>query len=266
VRFAVRGHDIDYETRGDGRPVVLVHGLTLDRRLLIEACEPVFAAIPGWRRLYLDLPGHGASRGDPTYASADDLVQTLVDLVREVAGPDAALVGHSYGGYLAQGVLRDVPTLRGLFLACPITEPDHGRRALPPQRVAVTERELEFGDDQERETFHGEVVAQTRAMRDVFHRLVHPAHVATDRAFLAAVRTRYAMSRLVTSGLTGFAGPVTIVCGRDDHWAGYEDAVRLVRAFPRCRYAVLPDCGNLAPAESPVAFAGLFADWLGRMA
>jgi pimeloyl-ACP methyl ester carboxylesterase len=66
MRFDVLGHQIDYEVRGEGRTLVLLHGLTGDRRVLLEACEPVLSATPGWRRIYLDLPGHGGwSRPSP---------------------------------------------------------------------------------------------------------------------------------------------------------------------------------------------------------
>jgi pimeloyl-ACP methyl ester carboxylesterase len=266
MRFPVGGHEIDYEIRGEGRSIVMLHGMTVDRRIMIESCEGVLAARPGWRRIYLDLPGHGASRGDRSRASADGLVSALATFVREVGGPEAALVGYSYGGYLAQGLLRDVSDLRGALLVCPIVEPDFGKRMLPAKRVVTVEPDLHFADEEERETFDGEAVVQTHAVLEVFHRVLHPAHAGTDREFVTAVRGRYAMSQLVTGALQGISRPVTVVCGRDDYWVGFEDAARvLVRAIPGCHFVVLPDCGHLAPVEQPVRFAAVLEDWLGRV-
>jgi pimeloyl-ACP methyl ester carboxylesterase len=265
MRFPVDGHEIDYEVRGEGRPVVLVHGLTVDRRILIEACEPALSATPGWKRIYLDLPGHGRSSGEPAHASADHLVYALGSFVNQVAGNGAALIGYSYGGYLALGMARDLAGLSGLFLCCPVVEPDFGKRVLPPHRVVTSDPDLVYRDDRERETFWGEAVVQSRPQLELFRRVVQPAHVEADRGFVDATRSRYAMSRLYMQAMTSFTKPVTVVCGRDDYWAGYEDPLRLVRAFTGCHFAVLPDAGHLLPLEAPARFTALLADWLGRL-
>jgi len=240
VRFAVDGHEIDFEAVGEGRPVVFLHGLTLDRRLLRGASEAVFEradGAPGWRRFYLDLPGHGASSGDPEHASADEMVAALSHFFVAVAGEGAALVASAYGAYLALGLARDVP-LSGLFLVAPVVEPDVGRRTLPPQRTAVQEEGLVFADETERELFLGEVAVQTASSLRRFRSEVQPAHQAADPRFVAALRRRYAMARPWSSELSGFARPVAIVCGRDDYWVGFEDPCRLARIFPRAELTV----------------------------
>src|SRR6185436_8504499 len=107
--FEVQGSRIDYEVRGepDAQPVVLLHGLAGDRAILVESCEPVLAR-RGLRRLYLDLPGHGRSTGSAENASADELVGALGALIANTCSRPPLLVGYSYGGYLAQGIARDV--------------------------------------------------------------------------------------------------------------------------------------------------------------
>ena len=81
MRLATGGHEIDYEIRGEGRPIVMIHGVTGDRQVMIEACEVALAS--GWQRVYLDLPGHGASKGDAARASADDLADGVAALVEQ---------------------------------------------------------------------------------------------------------------------------------------------------------------------------------------
>lgn len=46
--------------RGSGVPLVLLHGFSVDHRLLLPL-DPLIEAAGGWRRLYFDLPGHGES-------------------------------------------------------------------------------------------------------------------------------------------------------------------------------------------------------------
>jgi pimeloyl-ACP methyl ester carboxylesterase len=264
VRFKVDGQEVDYEVRGEaeGRSLVFVHGLTTDRRLPIEAFEPAFGARPGWRRIYLDLPGHGASTGNLVGASADGLVACVSKLVREVGGARTALVAHSYGSYLALGAARWLGEVDGLFLVNPIVEPDVARRLVPPQRLVVVDEGLAFADDEERQTFDAEVAVHSRAMLDAFRRVVDPAHRAANRVFVELVRSHYAQSTPWSGALSSLDRPVSVVCGRDDYWAGYSDALDLVKLARRCRYTVLPGCGHLLPIEAGPALRALFSDWL----
>ncbi|HEV8154163.1 MAG TPA: hypothetical protein VGP67_01435 [Gaiellales bacterium] len=48
--------------RRTGRPVMLIHGWQGDHRYMQADVDAVFEAAGGWRRLYLDLPGHGQTR------------------------------------------------------------------------------------------------------------------------------------------------------------------------------------------------------------
>ena len=230
--------------------------------MLVETCEPVTA---GWRRIYVDLPGHGDSVGNVERAGADDLVNALALVVRELGGERPAVVGYSYGGYLAQGLVRELE-LGGLFLVCPTVEADFGKRTVPPRRVAARDQALPFSDDpREKEAFEEVAVVQTFAALQQFQRVVHPANIAADQRMMAATRARYAMARPYMQALQAFERPVTLVCGRDDHWVGFEDALRLARAFRRSQFVVLPDCGHLLPFEQPGPFAALLGEWLARL-
>jgi pimeloyl-ACP methyl ester carboxylesterase len=261
VRLSALGQELDYETRGEGRAAVCIPGLTVDRRILVAACEATLDR-PGVRRLYLDLPGQGASTGDAAQASADVLLEGLYQLAR-TAGPRPLILGYSYGGYLAQALCAALGDVGGLFLACPVLEPDLGRRHVPPRRV-VDREELRFADDGERDGFGEIAVVQSAAALERFRRVVHPANVATDRAVVEAIRRRYVVSQPFLGALFGLTCPVSIVCGRDDHWAGYEDALPLLRALPNAELTVLPGCGHLLPLEAGPRFARLVADWLDR--
>jgi pimeloyl-ACP methyl ester carboxylesterase len=264
---------MEHELRGEGPTAVLVHGLTVDRRVMIGAFDELLAGA-GVRRLYVDLPGHGASPGDPARASADAFVEELAALVRATLAPvpdragelEAPLViGYSYGGYLAQALVRELGGARGLLLVCPVVEPDFARRTQPPRRIAVHEPDLTFASDpREREAFAEVAVQMTRPVLERFQRVVHPANIAADAAVVTAVRARYALSRPIGDALARLDAPSAIVCGRDDHWAGWQDAVPLVAMLKRPQFAVLPDCGHLLPFEQPRAFAQAVRDFLAR--
>ncbi|HWE31710.1 MAG TPA: alpha/beta hydrolase [Polyangia bacterium] len=276
--FTHGGLVADYEARGDATAptAILLHGLTVDRRILVHAFDEPLAQA-GVRRLYVDLPGHGAAAGlasDASAASADALAALVAALARrELALPDSdalaapLVIGYSYGGYLATALVRDLGGARGLFLCCPIVEPDFARRRQPHKRVAARDDDLAFSDDaRERAAFDEVAVQQTRPLLAAFQTLVHPANIAVDAAVVAQVRARYALSRPLGDALTRLDAPATIVCGRDDHWAGWQDATTLVRQLPRVAFNVLPDCGHLLPIEQPDALHALTLEWLRRCA
>ncbi|HZS35744.1 MAG TPA: alpha/beta hydrolase [Polyangia bacterium] len=265
MRFPIDGHEIDYEVRGEGRPVVMLHGLTVDRRVLEETCEPVLASAD-LRRIYLDLPGHGASTGNRERASADNLVAALAALTRELAGEQPCLFGYSYGGYLAQGLLREFPHASGLFLACPVVEPDFAKRTVPLRHIAAEEPDLPFSSDpRERDAFDEIAVRRTREVLAGFQKVVHPANISADLEFVAQTRGRYVMARPYLQALVEFEGPASIVCGRHDHWAGFEDAARLVRVLRRADFAVVADCGHLLPLEAPDRFRRALREFVDRL-
>lgn len=264
---------MEHELRGDGPTAVLVHGLTVDRRVMIDVFDELLAAA-GARRLYVDLPGHGASPGDPARASADGFVDELAALVRATLAPAAGrpgeleaplVIGYSYGGYLAQALVRELGGARGLLLVCPVVEPDFARRTQPPRRIARHEPDLTYvSDPREREAFAEVAVQMTRPVLERFRRTVHPANIAADAAVVTAMRARYALSRPIGDALARLDAPSAIVCGRDDHWAGWQDAVPLVAMLKRPCFVVLPDCGHLLPFEQPLAFAQAVRDFLAR--
>jgi pimeloyl-ACP methyl ester carboxylesterase len=55
-------HGIGSTSVGAGFPVVLLHGFSTAHRSMVRAFEPAFVEDPGWLRIYVDLPGMGASR------------------------------------------------------------------------------------------------------------------------------------------------------------------------------------------------------------
>jgi pimeloyl-ACP methyl ester carboxylesterase len=101
-----------YGSDDERPPLVLLHGLTFDRR----QWEPTLAELdtidPGRRVVALDLPGHGDSPRRHSYHL--DEVATAVHTAVAEAGLDAPLVvGHSAGGLIATAYAVSYP-VRGV--------------------------------------------------------------------------------------------------------------------------------------------------------
>jgi pimeloyl-ACP methyl ester carboxylesterase len=92
VRVRVLSH-------GNGRPVVLLHGVSLSA----AAWAPLFTALPGRRLLAVDLPGHGLS-GPLAYRRGHvrrHAHQMIEDILDALGLDQVPVVGHSLGGMLA---------------------------------------------------------------------------------------------------------------------------------------------------------------------
>lgn len=98
LRFAAPdGVRIAAEVQGDGAPLVLLHGITEDRRSWDDLARPLARR---FRVVRLDFRGHGESdRVDGV--SALDLVEDVQAVVAGLELGAPALVGHSLGGVVA---------------------------------------------------------------------------------------------------------------------------------------------------------------------
>lgn len=98
----VQGTEIFHAEAGSGRPVVLLHGLS-DTHRTWSKILPALAA--NHRVLMLDLPGCGLSgRPNESYA-LDWQAKMLGAWLETMQLEDVDLVGHSYGGGVAQFAL-----------------------------------------------------------------------------------------------------------------------------------------------------------------
>ena len=245
---------------------IILHGLTGDRTLLRETCDARLEA-HGLRRVYLDLPGHGQSPPLP-HGSAEAVVDALVEAVDAVVAPGAPLlaIGYSYGAYLALG-LAARRSVAGLFLACPVLEPEFARRRTPaPHAIeAAEDTTLAFEDEHERDTFRGVAVLQTQAVLARYRALVMAASRATDRSFVALLKSRYVLPFSAIDHVAGQPLPIGIVCGRHDHWVGFEDAARLVAHLPDASLRIVARAGHLLPLEAPGELHAALDEWLARI-
>src|ERR1039458_2333558 len=75
----------NYETVGEGRQILMLHGWPLDHTQLVFEMERHFVGRGGWKRIYLDLPGMGKTPGPEWITCEDevlDLLEEFVDSVR----------------------------------------------------------------------------------------------------------------------------------------------------------------------------------------
>ncbi|HEY3334291.1 MAG TPA: alpha/beta hydrolase [Candidatus Limnocylindrales bacterium] len=266
MRRTVRGTDLQYVEIGEGRPIVMLHGLPADHRLPLHHLEPVFERRPGWRRVYLDLPGMG---GTPigNVASVDDMLEVVLEAIDGLTGSTSfALAGVSFGGHLARGVLsRRADRLDGMLLWTPSVWTDGRALRLPPFEALVSDAETVAAVADDERMWLGVAVIQVPETLEAFRASVKPGVLAADIDSLRGLRRPLSLSASNLALAAPFAGPSLILTGRQDSACGYLDAWDLVDDLPRATFAVLDRAGHGVAAERQALFRALVDDWLDRM-
>jgi pimeloyl-ACP methyl ester carboxylesterase len=98
--------ELAYDDRGSGVPVILLHGLTFNR----ATWAPIIGRLgDGVRAVAIDLPGHGASPGDPR--SVWEVAALVHDLADRLGIERPIIIGHSMSGGIASIYGAAYPTL-----------------------------------------------------------------------------------------------------------------------------------------------------------
>lgn len=132
--ITVNGNQIHYIDRGEGPPILMVHGLggTLHhlRRPLMDAFGD------GYRLIALDRAGSGYStRTKDSMGTLKEQASELAAFIDALKLEKPLLVGHSLGGAIALATALDYPEkVSGLALLSPLTRFDPN---LPPQFKAL---------------------------------------------------------------------------------------------------------------------------------
>ncbi|MEC3883600.1 alpha/beta hydrolase [Halobacillus sp. HZG1] len=254
---------IYHKVIGEGYPIVMLHGWTLDHQVMLQAMEPLFEKRNGWKRIYIDLPGMGQSQAQPFIQNSDDILEAVLHLLNEII-PDQPFIicGSSYGGYIARGVVHSLKdTVRGLLLIAPLTIPNFDERVVPQQKVLKRDSHLiSYLSSEDADAFCSMGVVQGQTEWERFRSEILLPSKQTNYEFLNHIRQNgYGFTFDISSKLEY---PTLIITGRQDNIVGYHDAWRLIEDYPRATFTVLDMAGHNLQIEQPDVFNELVHNWL----
>jgi pimeloyl-ACP methyl ester carboxylesterase len=142
-RAVIDGVELSGRVAGspEGRPIVLLHGLTANSDDWSFTVRPLSEA--GWRVLAPDLPGHGRSSApnDPVAYRMERVADLMHGFADELDFSPAVVVGNSMGGAVAQEwVLRHPESVSALVLVGSAGDLESPPPAAP-EDAALAERE-----------------------------------------------------------------------------------------------------------------------------
>jgi pimeloyl-ACP methyl ester carboxylesterase len=262
---------VHYELFGEGRPIIMLHGWSLDHRHMVSDMEPLFKQHDGWKRIYLDLPGHGRTPGKDWITNQDKILDVVLDFIDNViSGQRFVVVGASAGAYLARGVvLRRAASIDGLLMTVPLIVVGDAKRQVPsPVSLVADSALMSLLDPDEAEALFQITVVQSQKVVEYIRANVPSASETGDQTFQAKIREHpknYAFSFDVDALPKPFPAPTLIVTGRQDSVVGYRDAWEILDNYPRGSFVVLDRSGHFLGIEQADLFHALVGEWLDRV-
>ncbi|MDP8942682.1 MAG: alpha/beta fold hydrolase [Actinomycetota bacterium] len=270
-RVAVDGATLRYLDRGEGHPVVLVHG---DGE---SASSDWFAIVGELSRSYR-LIAPDLLLGNSPARSADYSVGALsrlvVGLLDALGIEEATLVGHSLGGLVAlRAALRWPERIDALVLASSVglgreINPLIALSSLPGYgELAVAWSGTPLGAEQR--ALARSLLLFARPDRAAERWWDEQRRLARTPGFLTASLTAqrsivgpWGQRDVVLDDLTRLAVPVLVVWGDRDLVVPLAHARRAMDRLPDGRLAVLPGCGHVPQLEHPDEFIAALDDFL----
>lgn len=265
----VKNISINYEIIGDGKPIIMLHGYSVDHRLMLGCMEPLFSEKDNYKRIYIDLPGMGKSESAEWINNADIMLDIIIDFIGKIIPKENFLiVGESYGGYLSRGIIYKMAhRVDGIALICPAIIADNKKRNVPQHIVLAKDNKL-FSKltSEEAEDFNSMAVVQSEAIYERYKNEIMSGVKIADNRFLETFKeTGYGFSFNVDKINKKFDKPALMLLGRQDSCVGYKDAWDILESFSRATFAVLDRAGHNLQIEQDDLFNSLMSEWLERV-
>lgn len=270
---SVRDVPVYYEEYGEGKPVLCIHGYTLDHRMMRGCMEPVFKETPGYRRIYIDVPGHGKTPSAEWIHNEDDMLTLIIEFINAViSGENFLIAGESHGGYVALGLIHNMPDrIDGVLLLCPQLKSwilNRVERERLPQKQLIW-RAKDLGSEEiepDIQSFLEFAVIATPEIYTKYKNDILSGIKLADRDFLFNhFDGAYSHEFEAKIRMMEFGKPTCILTGRQDQAVGYLDAFEMLNRFPRATFAVLDCAGHNLQMENEPVFHQMVQDWIWRV-
>jgi pimeloyl-ACP methyl ester carboxylesterase len=263
--YNTKKETIYYESIGEGFPIIFLHSMGTDHHSMKAWAEPIFENMKDYKRIYVDIPAHGLSNIVVGLQSTDDILSNILDFIDELF-PDEGflLVGHSYGGYLAQGIMHHrLDRVKGI---CLIASALHVKDRTLPEKV-VFEKDEQLLDELEhdiRTAFETLMIYQNKQKFEVFIEEIQPGRLLANRDFLNSNwrEKGYYLKEKPFSKISRISHPALIIAGKQDAICGYKDYLFFLDLFTNSSLAVLEGAGHLIPIDKRETVQLLIKDWL----
>ncbi len=261
MKTTIDGAAIEYDVRGDGPVLLLLHAFPLGLFMWDAQVEALAAT---HRVVRFDARGFGGSAAGDGPLTMERIADDGAALLDHLGIDKAVVGGCSMGGYAAFAFVRRHPQrLAGLVLQD--TKAGADAAEAKANRATLAAKVLAEGASAAVEAFLPKLVGETT------HR-ERPAVVAALRERILATSPQAIANALQglaaradsRETLPTIAVPTLVLVGTEDVLTPPPEAVTMAAAIPRARLDVIPGAGHLANLESPDAVNAALRAFLAR--
>lgn len=266
MNLKVSKADLYYEVIGQGIPVLLIHGFSLDMHVMKGAYEPLFTKLRGFKRVYVDLPAMGKSVESNDMRSSEDMMICLREFIETIFADEKFIViGQSFGGYLAQEIIAEMPekTL-GLGLLCPVVVTDSEKRILPKHKLMVDDsKNINYDDKEDFEEFVEYAVVANQYTYDRYKTDTLVGYEHAKFEVLQVIREEhYGLTPEPFEKIKAYDQSSLILVGKQDAGVGYQDVLKLDATLNNVTIAMVNKAGHSLQYDQVDVFNSLTLDWL----
>jgi pimeloyl-ACP methyl ester carboxylesterase len=267
------GGTVRYRERGEGDPIVFVHGALVNGDLWAEVAP---ALANNHRCITPDWPfgAHDAPMDEDADLTPPGVARLIADFLAELDLRDVTLVANDTGGAFAQIVVTEHPERIGrlVLTSCDAFRnfPPHSLKPSqllgfvpgvggvvlaasvgprPAQKALGKLLAKQPAEDATLDSFFGPIKRDKRIRRDFirFFRALRPKH--TLRA---------------AEKLPKFDRPALVAWSADDLFFPKRHGRRLAELMPQARFELIEDSRTFSPVDQPQRLAGLIGEFVGK--
>ncbi len=234
----VPGKKINYVERGQGLPLVFVHGNTGSSRWWSLVMD-----LPGYRTIALDMPNFGRSEALEV-ADIDVYADHVAAFIQALGLVQPVVVGHSLGGGVVMSMAARTPDLARAIVLIDSAAPSGFKT--PEEHYPYIEM-YRTNRDMMRKALAS--VAPTLQDQDLLDALADDAMLMAGHAFSGNAR---ALERFDYRDRAGaFKGPALVIWGRKDIIITEQMARETAAAYTGGRLEILEGVGHSVMVEAP---------------
>ena len=256
---------IFYRDQGQGQPVLLLHGHTLDGRVFETLASRLEAA--GMRPLRPDFRGHGRSTRPPCGYHWSDHCADVEAVLDEAGVERAEIVGFSLGGGVALELALERPDRVGKLVLMSPVMPD---RPFEPafmanlKAVAMVARTEGIQAAMEGPWMQSPLFAVSLEKAGVQKAVEEIVRDFPGAEYLAEARDRVVRDWNVPDRLGEIRADTLVLVGEREMPGFMAFTQEAAQGISGARLEIIPGSGHLLPLEAEDLVAGLILEHFGR--